>query len=75
MGTSSRFKQFLANANITPDDRDDADTKTNGVARKLHGHYYDWDYDESTRVLIGSYGKETQVRPPRDVDILFKNAV
>ncbi len=51
--------------------RDDAATKYNGVAGKLHSHYYSTAYDGSTALLIGSYGKGTQVYPPRDVDILF----
>jgi Second Messenger Oligonucleotide or Dinucleotide Synthetase domain len=71
MGTTSRFERFLANIRITTSDREDASRKTNGVAGKLHSHYYFSSYDGSTKLLIGSYGKGTPVRPPRDVDILF----
>lgn len=71
MSTSSRFNRFLNNISLTTDDHADAKRKYDGVAGKLHSHYYSTRYDGSTRLLIGSYGKQTAVRPPRDVDILF----
>jgi hypothetical protein len=71
MSTSSRFDSFLRNIKITASDLEDAQRKVSGVAGKLHSHYNGTTYDASTRMLIGSYGKQTQVRPPRDVDILF----
>jgi tRNA nucleotidyltransferase (CCA-adding enzyme) len=71
MSTSSRLSKFLANLTITSDQRADAQTKSDGVAGKLHSHYYGTTFTGSTRKLIGSYGKGTAVRPPRDVDILF----
>lgn len=71
MSTSSRFNKFLSNIALTADNRTDAKTKYDGVAEKLHNHYYGTPYGGSTKLLIGSYGKGTGVRPPRDVDVLF----
>lgn len=71
MSTSSRFSKFLTNLTLTADQRSDAQTKYDGVAKKLHSRYYSTEFAGSTRKLIGSYGKGTAVRPPRDVDILF----
>lgn len=71
MGTSSPFDQFLSNIRLTAGDREDAKQKYDGVAGKLHSHYYSSTYTGSSKLLIGSYGKGTAVRPPRDVDILF----
>ena len=71
MTTSDRFTTFLRNLTITSDQRDDAQTKYDGVAKKLHSHYFTSAFSGDTRKLIGSYGKGTEVRPPRDVDILF----
>jgi hypothetical protein len=71
MSTSSRFERFLANLALTSDQLKDAQTKYDGVAKKLHDHYYSASFTGSTRKLIGSYGKGTAVRPPRDVDVLF----
>lgn len=72
MSTSSRFTRFLSNLALTPGQLADAKTRYEGVATKLHSHYYlGTTFTGSTRKLIGSYGKQTAVRPPRDVDILF----
>ncbi|ELP66234.1 SMODS domain-containing nucleotidyltransferase [Streptomyces turgidiscabies] len=71
MATGPRFDRFLDKIRVTTTDLNDANTKVAGVAGKLHSHYYGTAYDGSTKLLIGSYGKQTQVRPPRDVDILF----
>lgn len=71
MSTSSRFNTFLSNISLTSDQKTDSKTKYDGVAGKLHSHYYSTKYDGSTMLLIGSYGKRTRVNPPRDVDVLF----
>jgi hypothetical protein len=71
MGTSERFSRFLASINLSSSDREDAKRKYDGVAGKLHKHFYGNVYNGSTKLLIGSYGKRTSVIPPRDVDLLF----
>ena len=71
MSTSDRFTKFLNNLTLTSDQLADTQTKYDTVAKKLHGHYFTTEFKGDTRKLIGSYGKGTAVRPPRDVDILF----
>lgn len=71
MGTSTRFARFVGNISLKPSDHDDAKRKYDGVAGTLHRNYYSTHYDGSSKLLIGSYEKDTGVRPPRDVDILF----
>jgi hypothetical protein len=71
VSTAARFTRFAANLELTSDQRADAQTKYDGVANKLHTHYHGTTFTGSTRKLIGSYGKGTAVRPPRDVDVLF----
>lgn len=72
MATGARFDAFLSNITVTQGQYRDALTKVDGVSRKLQRHYYPaTPYNGSTRLIIGSYGKETNVTPPRDVDILF----
>lgn len=66
------FNKFYENLRLTSDQKEDAKTKYNGVCEKLHNHYYGTKYDGSTKLLFGSYGKRTNIRPPRDVDVLFK---
>lgn len=72
MGISDRFNQFLDNVKLTSEQVNDAQTKYEGVCKKLHDYYYDSQYAGSTKLLIGSYGKSTNIRPARDVDIIFK---
>jgi len=71
MSVDTRFTTFLNNIKPTDIQLEDARTKYDGVCKKLHDYYYSYEYTGSTKLLIGSYGKHTNIRPPRDVDILF----
>lgn len=72
MSIQEQFERFYENIKLTPSQREDAKTKYTGVCKKLHDHYYpDAEYDGSTKLLIGSYGKQTHIRPARDVDVIF----
>lgn len=66
-----RFNKFLSNIQLTSKQIEDAKTKYNGVCEKLHAHYYVSSYDGSTKLLVGSYGKNTAIAPPTDIDVLF----
>ncbi len=46
-------------------------TKRNGVVRCLNQHYYGLNSDTDHSFLIGSWSKDTAIRPPRDVDLYF----
>lgn len=72
MSIQDQFEKFYENIKLTPSQREDAKIKYTGVCKKLHDHYYpDMRYDGSTKLLIGSYGKQTHIRPARDVDVIF----
>ena len=66
-----RFTQFLANLTITEWQREDGQTKQANVRDCLNQHYWGISSETANSMLIGSWGKRTQVRPSRDVDILF----
>ena len=66
-----RFRAFLENLKITEDQTNDGQTKHRGVVSCLNRGYWNSSDDAIHRILIGSWGKLTPVRPPRDVDILF----
>ena len=66
-----RFQSFLENLKITEDQVKDGETKHQGIVSCLNRAYWDIQDDTAHRILIGSWGKFTRVRPPRDVDILF----
>lgn len=67
-----QFNKFYNNIKLTKKQREDAKIKYSGVCKTLHEFYYpDINYNGSTKLLFGSYGKHTNIRPPRDVDVLF----
>lgn len=68
----AHFEEMLRRLKLTKSQREDARTKYHGVAKTLHKEFYETEYDGSTKLLIGSYGKKTNIRPPTDVDLLFK---
>lgn len=71
MSTGAKFRRFLSNIQLTKPQLEDAKTKHNGVRKTLHDAYYSTSYTGGTSILVGSYGKNTAVRPPSDIDILF----
>ncbi len=71
IGVSSRFRQFNQNITLTETQVADGVTKHHGVRSCLNSRYYGTASDTANSVLIGSWGKLTRVRPPRDIDILF----
>ena len=72
MSIQQQFEQFYENIKLTSAQKEDAKKKYTGVCKKLHDYYYpEIEYTGTTKLLIGSYGKRTNIRPPRDVDILF----
>lgn len=73
MGMDSLFKTLIDNIMLTEKQKEDARKKYDGVCETLHNSYYEGTtYNGSTKLLIGSYGKSTNIRPPRDVDVIFK---
>jgi len=66
------FEKFYETIKLTSAQEEDAEKKYNGVCKTLHDFYYpNSEYDGTTKLLIGSFGKGTNIRPPRDVDVLF----
>ena len=66
-----RFENFLANITLTKDQIEDGETKIKGVVKCLNTHYYGHNSETANHLLGGSWGKQTRVRPPRDIDIIF----
>lgn len=72
MKMDDRFLKFHENIKLTAAQREDAIAKHTGVCKKLHDYYYPTiKYTGNTKLLIGSYGKKTNIRPARDVDVIF----
>jgi len=69
------FEIFDKKLKLTSKQLKDAKKKYNNVCKILHKNYYDTKYDGKTKLLFGSYKKNTNIRPitkMQDVDVLFK---
>lgn len=66
-----RFSKFLANLELSTIEIVEIQNRFEDVCETLHDNYYFLSYDQSTRVVIGSYGKNTAISPPTNVDVLF----
>lgn len=65
------FRKFLSNINLTPNQKSDAVTKVENIARCLDGKYYQNSHNLNTALIVGSYGKGTAIRPPSDIDMVY----
>lgn len=72
MEVAERFHQLTENVKLTTEQRNDGNAARNSVCRCLNQHYYGWNHETANSMFIGSWGKDTQIRPPRDVDVLFR---
>lgn len=68
---TQRFKAFLSNLELTVLQDVDGRTKIHGVVSCLNSAYYGSTSKTEHAFLIGSWAKETRVRPPRDIDLYF----
>jgi hypothetical protein len=71
MDVGTRFNALLKNISLTQAQREDGETKHSGVRSCLNYHYYGIRSGYTNSMLVGSWGKSTQIRPPRDIDVLF----
>jgi Second Messenger Oligonucleotide or Dinucleotide Synthetase domain len=71
MNVGERFRALLSNVALTAAQRSDGITKHNGVCDCLNRWYYQKPSPTANAMLVGSWGKQTEVRPPRDIDLLF----
>jgi hypothetical protein len=69
---TARFNGLMSNLALTPEQIEDGRTKHEGVRTALNSHYYGQGSGSANSFLVGSWGKSTRIRPPRDVDILFR---
>ena len=67
----SRFSRFLSNIQLTAGQQSDGYIKKNGVIGCLNRAYYGSSSGSDNSFFVGSWGKNTAIRPPRDVDVYF----
>lgn len=67
-----RFRRFAVDLALTDDQIQDGVTKFTNIGRSLERAYYGANFgDHPPAFMVGSWGKGTQVRPPRDLDCFF----
>lgn len=66
-----RFERMIENLAITEGQAEDGKTKHEGVVACLSRAYWGASDGATNRLLVGSWGKRTRVRPPRDIDVFF----
>ncbi len=66
-----RFNTFLSKIELTATQREDGQTKISSVTKCLNQAYWGSDSSIDNSFAIGSWGKGTAIRPPRDVDLYF----
>lgn len=69
---SARFSKFIGNLTLTETQRNDGAARRSAVVKSLNLHYYGSSNATDHSIYIGSWGKRTRIRPPRDVDVLFR---
>jgi hypothetical protein len=70
-GVRQRFSAFNENTLLSENQIADGIVKQLGVRKSLHRAYFDEATDTPNGFLVGSWGKNTAVAPPNDVDIFF----
>src|SRR6266480_7522012 len=68
---AARFRKFLEAISLTANQQQDGVTKHTGVRSAMNHHYWGSSSGYANSMLIGSWGKSTEIRPPRDIDVLF----
>jgi Second Messenger Oligonucleotide or Dinucleotide Synthetase domain len=71
MYVERRFGQLLETLTITRTQREDGETKQAAIRACLNRWYWGHGSEAANSMLIGSWGKDTRLRPSRDIDILF----
>ena len=71
MDVSNRFERFLSNITLSDPQKKDGATKRESVCAVLNAKYYNTNSGTANSIYVGSWGKGTRTRPPRDVDLLF----
>jgi hypothetical protein len=68
---TKRFTTFIDNLALTDAQVADGVTKFKGVVKTLNQAYWNSDSETDHAFYIGSWAKQTRIRPPRDVDLYF----
>lgn len=71
MGVAERFEKFHNNILLTQQQRQDGADRRQSVVKALNKHYRGTSSGTDNSLFVGSRGKGTSIRPPRDIDVLY----
>jgi len=71
MMVSQPFDTLLANIALTSGQRIDGGRSHGNVRSTLNRNYYGYSSETANSMLVGAWGKDTMVRPPPNIDVLF----
>lgn len=72
MTVSKRFGEFLDNLTLTAIQKQNGSDRRESAIKSLNLNYYGSSSGTANSIYIGSWAKRTRMRPPRDVDVLFR---
>lgn len=72
MSVTKRFERFLSNITLSSTQIQDGEAMRRNVVGVLNKAYWSISSETSNSLFVGSWGKQTRMRPPRDVDVLFE---
>jgi hypothetical protein len=72
VSVADRFTQFLNNLALTEDQKNAGWARKESVIEKVNSKYWNSSSGNANSKYVGSWGKATRIRPPRDVDVLFE---
>lgn len=71
IGVTARFSAFRESIKLTDEQISDGVTKSTGIVSTLNAAYHGHSDQTANGMWVGSWGKTTQARPPRDIDLFF----
>lgn len=71
-GVTERFRRFHQDLQLTANEINDGTGKQIGIRQSLQRAYWGPTSDNPPGFLVGSWGKQTAVRPPNDIDLFMQ---
>lgn len=71
MSVAQRFEKFHNNILLTQQQRQDGADRRQSVVKAMNKHYRGTSSGVDNSLFVGSRGKGTSIKPPRDIDVLY----
>lgn len=71
-GVTERFRRFHRSLQLTTDEINDGIAKQLGVRQSLQRAYWGPTTETPPGFIVGSWGKQTAIRPPNDIDLFMQ---